>query len=82
MSAEQILKEQIIKKAWEDEAFKARLLSDPKGALKEAFDVEIPEGLELTVVEESAKHHYLIIPQHPAEASAKSSDSSTQVEMW
>jgi len=68
------LKVQIIKKAWEDPAFKESLQSEPKKAIKEAFDVEIPEGIELIVVEESTSRYYLTIPPKPEDiATAKSS---------
>ncbi len=59
------LKVQIIKKAWEDAAFKAKLVSDPKSAIKEVFGVEIPAGIELNVVEESPSLYYLAIPPKP-----------------
>jgi hypothetical protein len=59
------LKVQIIKKAWEDAAFKANLVKDPKGAIKEAFGIDIPAGVELKVVEESPTLYYLAIPPKP-----------------
>ncbi|RXZ84308.1 NHLP leader peptide family natural product precursor [Paenibacillaceae bacterium] len=67
MSAEQILKTQIIQKAWEDAAFKTQLLADPKAAIKDAFNIDIPDYINLTVVEESVDHLYLVIPPNPAE---------------
>jgi hypothetical protein len=59
------LKVQIIKKAWEDPAFKASLLSEPKKAIQEAFGVEIPAEIELKVVEESSTLYYLALPPSP-----------------
>jgi len=61
------LKVQIIKKAWEDPAFKSSLLSDPKEAIKAAFGVEIPAGIELKAVEETSSQYYLVIPPKPEE---------------
>ncbi|RKP51624.1 NHLP leader peptide family natural product precursor [Cohnella endophytica] len=61
------LKVQIIKKAWEDPAFKKSLLADPKKAIGEAFGVEIPEKIELKVVEETPTLFYLAIPPQPEE---------------
>jgi hypothetical protein len=59
------LKVQIIKKAWEDPAFKKSLLSEPKKAVKEAFGLEIPAEIDLKVVEESTSQYYLVIPPSP-----------------
>ncbi|MFD2673178.1 NHLP leader peptide family RiPP precursor [Marinicrinis sediminis] len=69
MSGEEILKHQIIQKAWEDPAFKSRLLKDPKAALKEAFDLDIPKDIQLDVLEESSNHFYLVLPVNPADLS-------------
>ncbi|TFE19592.1 NHLP leader peptide family RiPP precursor [Cohnella luojiensis] len=59
------LKIQIIKKAWEDDSFKQNLLIKPKKAIKEAFGVDIPDGIELKVVEESPSLYYLTLPPKP-----------------
>ncbi|MFC5472130.1 NHLP leader peptide family RiPP precursor [Cohnella suwonensis] len=59
------LKVQIIKKAWEDASFKKSLLSDPKSAIREAFGIEIPEAIELKVVEETPTTYYLVLPPNP-----------------
>jgi hypothetical protein len=42
---------QIIARAWADEEFKQRLMSDPRSVLGE-FDVKIPRGAEVRVVTE------------------------------
>lgn len=66
--SEQDLKQQIIEKAWSDEAFKAQLLADPKAALKDAFGLDIPADVEIVIVEETATKVGLVIPQHPSTA--------------
>ncbi len=70
------LKEQVIQKAWEDAEFKAKLLADPKGAVKEAFGVDVPDAIEVAVVEESANKYYLVIPQNPADVTKVSNDEA------
>ncbi|NBD23121.1 NHLP leader peptide family RiPP precursor [Paenibacillus glycinis] len=65
--SKQELSKQIIEKAWSDEAFKAKLLADPKEALKEAFNLTIPTDVELIVVEETSTKLALVIPQHPSD---------------
>ncbi|MDO3408489.1 NHLP leader peptide family RiPP precursor [Saccharibacillus sp. CPCC 101409] len=66
MITEISLKAQVIQKAWEDEKFRLRLMSDPKAALREAFGVELPGHIKLTAVEESPQDFYLVIPPHPS----------------
>ncbi|WP_127495742.1 NHLP leader peptide family RiPP precursor [Paenibacillus glycanilyticus] len=70
----QITREQIIQKAWEDENFKQQLLSDPKTAIKDAFGVDIPENFEISVVEESPEHFYLVLPPKPSAMKAASAE--------
>ncbi|RAV11732.1 NHLP leader peptide family RiPP precursor [Paenibacillus contaminans] len=67
MSAEDTLKAKIIQKAWEDAAFKAQLLADPKAAIQAAFGVAIPAAVELVAVEETMSKYYLVIPPNPSE---------------
>ncbi|WP_338552984.1 NHLP leader peptide family RiPP precursor [Paenibacillus sp. KS-LC4] len=69
MSSDNPLRQQIIQKAWEDEAFKKQLLADPRAAIKEAFQVEIPEDIEVNAVEEQTNSYYLVIPISPADSS-------------
>ncbi|ACS99669.1 NHLP leader peptide family RiPP precursor [Paenibacillus sp. JDR-2] len=75
----QITRDQIIQKAWEDDAFKQQLLNDPKAAIKDAFGVEIPDQIEVTAVEETPDHAYLVIPPKP---SALKSASSVEFPSW
>ena len=56
------MQSQIIAKATEDEAFRARLLSDPKGAVERELEIAIPEGFTVQVHEESATAAHLVLP--------------------
>jgi len=60
------LKEQLIKKAWEDSEFKKLLLENPRAAVKEALGLDVPENIELIVTEETANKYYLAIPPKPS----------------
>lgn len=75
--SEQELQQQIIEKAWSDESFKAKLLADPKAALQEAFNLTLPEDVELVVIEETPSKLALVIPQNPGDAAATDSELST-----
>jgi len=79
MSAEDTLKAKIIQKAWEDAAFKAQLLADPKAAIQAAFGVVIPVDVEIATVEETMSKYYLVIPPNPSDVLNSSSSGNG---MW
>jgi hypothetical protein len=79
MSTDQILKEKIISKAWEDNTFKEELLINPKAAMKKSFDIEFPEDIEVGALSETSRKFYLVIP--PAPANLKSKEPK-EVPMW
>jgi hypothetical protein len=56
--------QQVIDRCWEDEAFKERLVADPAATLAEA-GVEVPEGVTVRVVVESATERALVVPLPP-----------------
>lgn len=58
--------QQLIEKAWSDPEFKQLLLANPKAAIKDLLDIDVPEDVEITVVEETANKYYLVIPQQPS----------------
>ena len=53
--------QQLIAKCWADEAFKQRLLADPAETLK-AEGLEVPAGVRVQVVENTAGMFTLVIP--------------------
>jgi len=61
---EQAIFRRMIAKCWTDEAFKQRLLSNPKPVLKE-IGVDVPEDLEVKTVENTDKVFHLVIPAKP-----------------
>jgi hypothetical protein len=66
MTSEELLRKQIIEKAWADDAFKQKLLTNPKAAIQEAFGVNVPDQIELKAFEESSTEFYLVIPANPS----------------
>jgi len=55
-----------IARAWADGDYKARLVSDPHAALAEA-GVEVPVGLTVKVVENTADMQHLVLPVAPGD---------------
>lgn len=56
-----------IARAWTDERYKARLLSDPHAVLAEG-GVEIPAGVTIRVLENTADTHHVVLPVAPGNA--------------
>lgn len=51
----------IITRAWKDQKFKAKLLSNPRAAFKE-MGLEIPENIQVKVVEERPNSFTFVLP--------------------
>ena len=52
----------LIERAREDEAFKARLIQDPKAAIEDCLGAPVPDGIEIEVLEEKPNKLYLVLP--------------------
>lgn len=52
-------------KAWSDENFKQRLISEPAAVLEE-YGIEAPPGVQWKVVEDTAEVRHLVLPPSPA----------------
>ncbi|GAB1394961.1 hypothetical protein MASR1M60_31250 [Rhodocyclaceae bacterium] len=60
--------QQLIAKCWADESFKQKLLADPAGTLK-AEGIEMPAGVKVQAVENTAQQFTLVIPPKPDDLS-------------
>ena len=49
---------------WKDDALKARFMADPKAVLAER-GIEMPEGMDVTVVENSDNTAHITLPMAP-----------------
>ena len=49
---------------WKDEALKARFMSDPRAVLAER-GIEMPDGMDVTVVENSDNTAHITLPMAP-----------------
>ncbi|ODH02064.1 hypothetical protein A4S05_02670 [Nostoc sp. KVJ20] len=58
----QTLDNHIIAKAIEDAAYKQRLLNNPKAVVEEELGSDLPEDVTVQVLQQSAKHLYLLLP--------------------
>ena len=65
------MRERLIAKADADEAFRARLLSDPKAAVNEELGLAIPPGFTIEVHEDAADTSHLVLPPSAALGEAR-----------
>ncbi|MDP5216427.1 NHLP leader peptide family RiPP precursor [Ruegeria sp. 2205SS24-7] len=63
----------IYERAWTDEAFNARLKTDPKAAIEEIIG-ELPADIEINVVQDTADTKYLHIPAAPKQGEVSDSE--------
>jgi hypothetical protein len=56
------LERRLIEKSLQDEAFRQRLIEDPKGAVEQELGRRLPEGVRVEAVEETADTIYLVLP--------------------
>jgi hypothetical protein len=64
-NTEKDLYQKIIVKCWSDDAFKQRLLSDTAATLK-AEGIELPAGITVAAVENTAQKYTIVIPPSPS----------------
>lgn len=56
------LEARLVRRAWSDPEFKALLLADPRRAVAAELGVEMPESVEIEVVEERPGRMVIVIP--------------------
>jgi hypothetical protein len=56
----------LVAEAWSDLELKERLLADPAAVLTE-YGIEVPEDVELRVVEDTDQVRYLVLPPSPGD---------------
>lgn len=64
---------QITAKAWMDEAFKRRLLSEPATVLQE-YGLEVPPGVRIKVMEDTDTLVHLSLPPRPTDQELSEED--------
>lgn len=73
MDTRESMLEKLVAKTEEDTDFRSQLITDPKSALKKAFDVEVPDDFNVVVHEDDRRTAHLVLP-----ASAELSDTQLQ----
>ena len=76
INARQTLEAQLIDRAMEDEAFRQELLRDPKGVVARELGIQMPENIQVQVLQESPTTVYLVLPPPAPSAGAELSDEA------
>ena len=56
------MERRLIEKSVEDEAFRQRLMEDPKGAVEQDLGARLPEEVRVVALEETPDTIYLVLP--------------------
>ena len=64
-SARAEMERRLIEKSIEDEAFRRRLLADPKAAVEQELGTQLPEEVRVVALEETQDTIYLVLPSTP-----------------
>ncbi len=55
----------LVAKAWTNEAFKQQLLDNPRAAVEQELGEQLPEGMNVEVIQEPANTLYIVLPTKP-----------------
>jgi hypothetical protein len=69
---------ELVERSMRDAAFRAELVRDPRGALGRELGVTIPEAVQVSVLEESPRHRYLVLPPAPPGTGPELSDQELE----
>ncbi|MUG97846.1 NHLP leader peptide family natural product precursor [Scytonema sp. UIC 10036] len=68
----------IIAQSWKDEAFKQELLANPKTILEREVGVQLPEGVNVHIVQEDPSNLYFVLPIQPKLENSELSDEELE----
>lgn len=68
----------MIAQAWKDDAYKQKLLSNPKAAIGQEFGVQLPDEVNVHVMEEDSTNLYFVLPARPNLSNAELSDEQLE----
>ena len=71
----------LVAAAWADEGIKQRLMESPKELLNE-YGLPVPEGVEIRMIEDTAKIKHLILPEKPTNLSIEDVSEKEAAAVW
>ena len=64
--AQQVAYGKVIARSWDDDAYKSKLLSDPRTVLADA-GINVPADVDITITEQQPGQMNLVLPAKPVE---------------
>ena len=74
------MERRLIEKSFQDEAFRQRLIEDPKGAVEQELGTRLPEEVRVVTVEETQDTIYLVLPSTSMAGAESGTLSDQQLE--
>lgn len=71
----------VLARAWQDPAFKQKLISNPTGALADE-GIQVPAGHTVQVHQNTANETHIVLPAAPASGVAQSSAAPGMAGVW
>lgn len=65
MQSAEEMRRHLTERAAEDSAFRAQLVSDPKGVMNQEFGITVPDNIEIVVHESDMRTVHLALPPDP-----------------
>ncbi len=70
---------QLLDKVRRDASLKQELLASPKAVVKNVLDIDVPDSVDLTVLEESANKRYIVLPFEDKQLEGELSDEMLEM---
>lgn len=80
LNARAELEQKLIEQAWGDETFKQELINNPKAVINRESRQQLPEELEVEVLQETTNKVYLVLPENPAQVTDEAELSEENLE--
>jgi hypothetical protein len=74
------MERRLVQRSLEDDAFRRRLLEDPKAAVEQELGTRLPEDVRVVAVEETAETIYLVLPSRSTEGQEAGELSDRELE--
>jgi hypothetical protein len=74
------MERRLVQRSLQDDAFRQRLLEDPKAAVEQELGTRLPEEVRVVAVEETADTVYLVLPLRSTDAQEAGELSDRELE--
>ena len=74
------MERRLVQRSIEDDAFRRRLIEDPKAAVEQELGTRLPEDVRVVAVEETAETIYLVLPSRSTEGQEAGELSDRELE--